>query len=200
MKKLLIFGFIVMSATLVSAANYRIDVYKTYSNPSTDGSPYSDYVDSIWKPWQYFTEEWGQWYATLPTGIEDDNNWHPFGLQSFGAVITGYFSAPQDGWYNQFWTQSDDGSRMFIDGNLVVDNGGPHGPQWAPGGTGASVYLTAGVHKMTLNFYEDFGGASMLEGWINGGLTPVNCPDAGTNLALLGMAMSGLGLIRRKLI
>src|SRR5689334_18758372 len=27
----------------------------------------------------------------------------------------------------EFFTSSDDGSRLFIDGKLIVDNGGPHG-------------------------------------------------------------------------
>src|SRR6185503_6145871 len=41
-----------------------------------------------------------------------------------------------------FWTQSDDGSRLVLDGKVVVDNGGDH-PMTEKSG---SAELTAGDH------------------------------------------------------
>ena len=47
---------------------------------------------------------------------------------NIGLVVTGYFNAPEDGIYT-FNLMSDDGSTLKVDGELVVDNDGPHSPR-----------------------------------------------------------------------
>ena len=56
-----------------------------------------------------------------------------------------------------FTVNSDDGSRVFVDGNLVVDNWGDHGPATAK----ATVPLTAATHRVVVEYYEKAGGALM---------------------------------------
>ncbi|MBN2513590.1 MAG: GH92 family glycosyl hydrolase [Sedimentisphaerales bacterium] len=67
----------------------------------------------------------------------------------FGLEFTGYYKAPEDGFY-QFWTQSDDGSRLFIDSELVVDSDGPHSAQFA----GGFVALKKGYHPIKVLYFE----------------------------------------------
>ncbi|HLX63797.1 MAG TPA: DUF6797 domain-containing protein, partial [Planctomycetota bacterium] len=65
-----------------------------------------------------------------------------------------------DGKYD-FMTQSDDGSRLSIDGKKVVDNGGVHPPELKNG----SIELKAGDHKLLLEFFQGGGGAECILGW-----------------------------------
>ncbi|HPL30329.1 MAG TPA: PA14 domain-containing protein [Anaerolineae bacterium] len=64
------------------------------------------------------------------------------------------FWAGQEGWYN-FATTSDDGSWLWIDGQIVVDNHGLHGAQRVTG----SKYLKAGIHIAAFKMFEYGGGA-----------------------------------------
>src|SRR5207253_2206750 len=60
-----------------------------------------------------------------------------------------------------FFTNSDDGSRLLIDGKLVVDNGGLHGMAERDG----DVELTAGDHDIVVEFFENGGAAGCLLSW-----------------------------------
>ena len=72
----------------------------------------------------------------------------------FQAVFTGQFEIRQPGEYT-FMTTSDDGSRVYINKGLVVDNWGLHGPREKTG----KVFLKEGLHDVRINFYENAGGA-----------------------------------------
>jgi len=58
--------------------------------------------------------------------------------------------------------RSDDGSRLYLDGKLLVDNWGNHG---AVTRTAAVSLLAHTSHEIRLEYYEDSGGASILLGW-----------------------------------
>ena len=64
---------------------------------------------------------------------------------NFFARWTGVLRAEKAGSYT-FFTDSDDGSRLIINGKTVVDNGGVHGMQEASG----KVDLTAGDHEIRI--------------------------------------------------
>jgi hypothetical protein len=57
--------------------------------------------------------------------------------------------------------ESDDGSRLFIDGKLVIDNGGLHGMEEKS----AEIVLTAGDHEIEVHFFENEGDAGCRLGW-----------------------------------
>jgi len=61
----------------------------------------------------------------------------------------------------QFYVNSDDGSRLFINGNLVVDNGGSHAMRERDG----RVTLSAGDHDLHLEFIEEEGDAGCILSW-----------------------------------
>jgi len=70
----------------------------------------------------------------------------------YELVIEGLLKIDQDGIY-RVGLRSDDGSRLFVHDQLVVDNGGNHSPilrtNW--------VDLQAGLHPIRIEFYEDEG-------------------------------------------
>ncbi|MEM6641212.1 MAG: PA14 domain-containing protein, partial [Pseudomonadota bacterium] len=73
--------------------------------------------------------------------------------ETFGLVFTNRLQVSAAGRYT-FTTNSDDGSRLYVDGQLVVDNDGLHGPRTRSG----TVTLSAGAHSLRVEFFERFGG------------------------------------------
>jgi hypothetical protein len=75
---------------------------------------------------------------------------------------TGVIKIPQDGKYT-FFLESDDGSRLLIDGKTAVDNGGLHDMQEQS----ESVELKAGEHEIRIDYFENEndGGAGCVLSW-----------------------------------
>jgi len=71
---------------------------------------------------------------------------------AFGLAFTGRVWAPADGKYT-FHTTSDDGSKLWIGDELVVENDGVH-PSAEKSGV---VFLKAGLHPIRVTFFEAFG-------------------------------------------
>src|SRR2546428_6142696 len=74
---------------------------------------------------------------------------------------TGVLRVPADGEYALF-TESDDGSRLWVDGKLVVDNGGVHGIERA----GAPIPLKAGDHDLKMDFFQGPDGSMSRLPWV----------------------------------
>ena len=72
---------------------------------------------------------------------------------NIGLVFNGYINVPSDGIY-AFYTYSDDGSELWIDDELVVDNGGPHSSMERSG----SIALRKGLHKIAVRYFDSNGG------------------------------------------
>ncbi len=75
----------------------------------------------------------------------------------FGFTYLGYIYIPQNGIY-EFYTASDDGSRLYIGENLVVDNNGLHGMQEKRG----AIPLESGYHPIKVDFFEKTGGENLI--------------------------------------
>jgi predicted esterase len=80
----------------------------------------------------------------------------------FGFVFTGKLNVTNPGSYT-FALASDDGSKLFIDGVLVVNADGLHGS--SPEIPGAPVNLTAGVHDIVVQQFEKTGGEGLTVRW-----------------------------------
>jgi S1-C subfamily serine protease len=80
----------------------------------------------------------------------------------FALKFSGFVQVPHDGLYF-FYTNSDDGSQLYIHDGLVVDNDDAHGVREA----GGQIRLTAGLHPITVTFFER-DGAELLEVAIEG--------------------------------
>lgn len=86
----------------------------------------------------------------------DDNSWKQLGMPDnrFAVMLSGVLGIYKTGYYD-FWTKSDDGSHLYIDGIMVVNNGGLHGPAKKRG----SMLLSHGYHTIMVDFFENGGGA-----------------------------------------
>lgn len=89
--------------------------------------------------------------------------------EGFGLVFDGYLQVPEDGIY-RFATRSDDGSVLWIDGEKVVDNDGPHSMQRIDG----LVPLARGWHRLRLTYFNGGGNAGLQLSWGRDGQAPVN--------------------------
>ncbi len=86
-----------------------------------------------------------------------------FGFSTrFGMTLTGFIDIPSsDTWH--IFIESDDGSKVFVDGSLLVDNDGLHGMFEQKG----SRYLTKGKHQLLVEFSQwDFGGGLVMR-WMS---------------------------------
>lgn len=120
----------------------------------------------------------GLWYGHCTgawTDLDQITNWHEpeftgwvpnFTLEPrtqdeyFNFEFTGYLYIEKAGTY-YFYLNSDDGSRLFIDGIQVVDFDGLHGKSSSNGGFGvksAAVSLTSGHHDIRVIFFEYTSG------------------------------------------
>ncbi len=84
----------------------------------------------------------------------------------FGFRFTGYVNVPKDGSYT-FYTNSDDGSKLYIGSTLVVNNDGFHGPIEKSG----TIGLRAGKHLVTVDFFEASFGESLSVSYEGGGIS-----------------------------
>jgi len=84
----------------------------------------------------------------------------------FAVKYTGEFDASQDGDYT-FYLTSDDGGRLFIDGQLVIDHDGVFAPTLKTG----SISLNAGKYDFEMHYFENFGGAMVDLDWSGPGFT-----------------------------
>lgn len=74
----------------------------------------------------------------------------------FAQQLTGYIMIPEDGIYT-FTLESDDGSRLFINGVLTVDNGGFHSTASKSG----EIALQKGYHKLVIDYIQGSGGREL---------------------------------------
>jgi alpha-L-fucosidase len=73
--------------------------------------------------------------------------------ENFGFRFSGFITVPQEGLY-RFFVSSDDGSRLYIGDELVVDNDGLHGSTEASG----RIILEKGFHPIRVDFFQRTGG------------------------------------------
>jgi len=71
----------------------------------------------------------------------------------FAFNFTGYVGVPTDGQYT-FYTTSDDGSQLYIDGVLVTNNDGLHAANERSG----TIGLKAGKHTISVGYFQQGGG------------------------------------------
>ncbi len=76
--------------------------------------------------------------------------------EAFGLRFDGYLRVPADAIY-RFVLDSDDGSVLRIDGETVVDRDGGR----SPGESYGSAALSAGLHRIELDYFQGGGGRSL---------------------------------------
>jgi Predicted phosphohydrolases len=91
---------------------------------------------------------------------------------SFAYEFKAWLKIPKKGIY-RFYTYSDDGSKLLIDGHEVVTNDGSHGAQRADG----KVALDEGFHQITVRYFEDYMGNELEVGFSSIGIRECPIPD-----------------------
>jgi hypothetical protein len=88
----------------------------------------------------------------------------------YGYRFATYLKISESGTYG-FSLESDDGSRMYVDGALLIDNDGQHGPATRTG----DVSLSPGYHRVVVDFFEAGGGQTLNVEWSppNGSMAPI---------------------------
>lgn len=139
------------NASLVKSAYYRI------VNPGANtGLNVSMFKGDGWKQLPVFggltpVKNWSSYEFTIEeaqlAGVKEKDN------PTFALLYDGYIKIDTPGQY-RFFTQSDDGSKLYIDGKKVVDNDGDHGVKEAAG----DISLYAGLHQIKTEYFNAAGG------------------------------------------
>lgn len=133
----------------------RID----FIDPRKNGLNYK-YYEGAWEKLPDFRK-----LKPLRTGVvrQLDLQEIPLNTNKFALVFTGSLEIEKADDYT-FWLNSNDGSRLYIDGKLVIDHDGMHGAEEKAGG----IHLNAGRHKIRIEFFQA-GGGVFLQLLIEGG-------------------------------
>ena len=91
---------------------------------------------------------------------------------SFAYAFHGYVKIPKSGLY-RFYTYSDDGSSLFINGQEVVNNDGSHGLKRANG----EIALQEGFHEFKLLYFESYMGNQLEVGISSLSIRECKIPD-----------------------
>ena len=83
--------------------------------------------------------------------------------EKYALQFDGYIKINKDGVYH-FSTLSDDGSKLVIDGEEIVNNDGSHGAVEAFG----DAALKKGYHKIKVTYFDGGGGNELKAFWQNG--------------------------------
>jgi cytochrome c553 len=89
----------------------------------------------------------------------------------YAIRFRGVLAVPQNGEY-EFFTKSDDGSRLYIDDRLVVENGGIHPAQERKG----KITLTAGDHAIRVAYFDGGGNTALTVSWKGPGIEKEEIP------------------------
>jgi len=143
--------------------------------------PYPDLAVRMKSPglfMDYYTGEWDQ----LPDFSKIDKlgdtivyNCNVKGKQqeeNYALVFNGYIEIPETDVYH-FFTESDDGSQLYLDTNLVVDNDGLHGMEEQSG----AIALKKGFHLIKVEFFERSGGDDLIVKWKSSAFDKQVIPD-----------------------
>ncbi|GAB5522779.1 MAG: hypothetical protein Roseis2KO_06510 [Roseivirga sp.] len=93
--------------------------------------------------------------------------------EQFAFEYSGYLNIPADGAY-RFYLSSDDGSQLFINDKLVIDNDGLHGMVEKEGWTA----LEKGYHSIKVTYFEKGGGDGLELSWKGPGMAKTNVPSS----------------------
>jgi PA14 domain len=113
-----------------------------FDNPDRAGTPASSGVD------------------LEPSTYQLSHRWRAAPPETFSARWRGYLAVNRSDLY-RFATTSDDGSWVYVDGRLVVDNGGTHGPLTRSG----QIFLERGPHFVLVEYFQAGGPLALEWSW-----------------------------------
>jgi len=116
-------------------------------DPLRQGLRAEYYLNSTWTPPVAMAG-----FDRRPAGLRFLDAWNGLPPDTFSATWSGSILAPRAGSY-ELATESDDGSQVYVDGQLVVDNGGIHPRRRAKG----TIELSRGTHALLVLYNQNRG-------------------------------------------
>lgn len=93
-------------------------------------------------------------------------------LDSMAFEFKAWIKIPEKGVY-RFYTYSDDGSKLFIDGKMIVNNDGSHSGRRKDG----KIALESGFHEIKILYFEDYMGEVLEVGYSGRNIKEDVLPD-----------------------
>jgi alpha-L-fucosidase len=93
--------------------------------------------------------------------------------ERFGLRFRGFLQAPRDGVY-RLHLRSDDGSRLYVGDQLVVENDGLHVAEERAG----VIALAGGLHPVTITYFQRTGDVDLALAWTPPGESKAPVPPA----------------------
>jgi hypothetical protein len=132
-------------------SNLSTAYFRLVKKDSKNGVRYSYFEGNDWKFLPVFEnlepKKKGKTYEFRIDDINQRND-------QFGIRFRASLKIETTGEY-RFYLNSDDGSKLYIDGKMVVDNDGGHGTIERTG----NVLLEEGMHAITVDYHNQAGGA-----------------------------------------
>jgi alpha-L-fucosidase len=144
------------TASNVSAAKIeKAKMHKAKKENALSGGIGYQYYENAGKSWEVIPD----WKSIKPLnsgvakipGIELKKR-----ADNYGFVFDGFIKVEADGIYS-FFVESDDGSKLLIDGLPVVENDGIHGMAEKKG----EIALAKGFHEVRLEYFQGTGGSGL---------------------------------------
>ncbi|AHM63624.1 hypothetical protein D770_26905 [Flammeovirgaceae bacterium 311] len=151
-----------------------VTVKSSTSDPvsTTNGLKYKYYTTSSGNPWKVLPNFSN--LTPVKTGTVSNFSIAPKTQSNyFGFVFEGQVQIDAAGTYT-FYSYSDDGSQLFINGNLVVNNNGTHGAQEKSG----SLYLASGKHNIKVTYFDYINGETLAVKYAGPGISKQIIPNS----------------------
>ena len=160
------------SLSASSTYYYKVNAVNANGNSAASGLKYS-YYEGTWNNLPDFNS-----LTPTKTGTLSNISLSPANSTiHYAFKYEGYINGPSDGSYT-FYTTSDDGSKLYIDGfdpsNMVVNNDYLQSPTERSG----TITLTKGVHPVYITFFQKEGGAALSTAYAGPGISKQTIPDA----------------------
>ena len=81
-------------------------------------------------------------------------------VNEFGYIYRGYILVPETGIYT-FYLNSNDGSKLYLNGEELIDNDGGHSAVEKSG----KIALKAGEHSIEVRYFQMGGGKELQVSW-----------------------------------
>ncbi|MEO6949695.1 MAG: PA14 domain-containing protein, partial [Ginsengibacter sp.] len=107
---------------------------------------------------------------------------------SYSFNYTGYINVPTDGQYT-FYTASDDGSSLYIDNILVVNNDGLHG--WTE--QSGVIGLQSGKHAISVGYFQQGGAQNLSVSYSGPGISKQDIPSSVLTRFLVSQSQRVMG-------
>ncbi|MEN8193836.1 MAG: family 78 glycoside hydrolase catalytic domain [Bacteroidota bacterium] len=153
-------SFILKQSTTIKAKVFKHDVKPGYSRTSQ-----IVFIDSLNNGlnYKYYLGKWEKLpdfkkleYIKVGKVSNIDLNEFADLDNQFGIVFSGELKIISSGVY-KFYLNSNDGSKLYIDGDLIVDSDGLHGFSGSKG----EINLTKGKHKIRVEYFQAGGGKGL---------------------------------------